>query len=102
MVGLTVPWRSAGNRLGCFSIALDTAAGNIAIAREYAMGRLAYAAHVNSTSTELVLPGWYVKGGEFIQRYSLWLNFVWILPLFIQSRIIAKQKASNATVSRSN
>jgi len=95
---LAIGWQS----LGCFSIAWDTAAGNIAIAREYAMGRLAIAAHVNSTTTEQILPGWYIKGGEFIQRYSLWLNFIWILPLFIQSRIVAKKKLADAAAIISN
>lgn len=95
---LAIGWQS----LGCFAVAWNTAAGNIALARDYAMGHLALAAHVNSTAPELVLPNWYSKGGEFIQRYSLWLNFVWILPLFIQSRIVAKQKSADAAAGNSN
>ena len=96
--GLAIGWQS----LGCFAIALNTAAGNIAIARDYAMGHLAFAAHVNDTSPELVLPGWYSKGGEFLQRYSLWMNFLWITPLFVQWRIVAKQKSSEPSSSNSN
>ena len=95
---LAIGWQS----LGCFSLALDTAAGNIAIARKYAMGNLAIAAHVNSTAPENILPGWYVKGGEFIQRYSLWINFIWIVPLFIQARIVAKQKSADVAAGNSN
>lgn len=89
---LAIGWQS----LGCFAIALNTAAGNIAIARDYAMGHVAWAAHVNSVAPELVLPGWYSKGGNFLNRYSLWLNFLWITPLFVQWRLIAKHKAAAA------
>ena len=87
---LAMGWQS----MGCFAIALNTAAGNLAIARDYAMGNFAFAAHVNAAvHANLVLPNWYSKGGEFLQRYSLWLNFIWIAPLFIQWRIVAKRKA---------
>jgi RNA polymerase sigma factor (sigma-70 family) len=96
--GLAIGWQS----LGCISIALNLAAGNIAIARDYAMGHLAIAAHVNSTAPELLLPAWYSKGGVFLQRYSLWSNFVWIVPLFIQWRIVAKQKSADAATGNSN
>ena len=104
VVGLTVPWRSAGNRLGCFSIALDTAAGNIAIARDYAMGHLALAAQVNGAVPDLksLLPSWYFQGGDFLQHNSLWINFIWITPLFLQWRIVKKQKSSAASVNNAN
>jgi RNA polymerase sigma factor (sigma-70 family) len=95
---LAIGWQS----LGCFSIALNIAAGNIAIARDYAMGHLAIAAQVNSAAPELLLPAWYSKGGEFLQRYSLWINFIWIVPLFIQWRIVAKQKSADAAAGSSN
>jgi hypothetical protein len=90
---LAIGWQS----LGCFAIALNTAAGSIAIARDYAWGQIAWAAHVNSAAPESLLPSWYSKGGEFIERYSLWMNFLWIAPLFAQWRIVKKQKAQDAT-----
>ena len=96
--GLAIGWQS----MGCFAIALHTAAGNIALARDYAMGNLAFAAHVNAAViTRTVLPDWYSKGGEFLQRYSLWMNFLWIAPLFIQSRIVARQKSRTAALATS-
>lgn len=93
--GLAVGWQS----LGCFAIALNTAAGNIAIARDYAMGHLALAAQVNGAVPDLksLLPGWYFQGGEFLQRYSLWIT-----PLFLQWRIVKKQKSSAASVNNAN
>jgi RNA polymerase sigma factor (sigma-70 family) len=98
--GLAIGWQS----LGCFAIALNTAAGNIAIARDYAMGNIAVAAHVNGDipDLKLLLPSWYSSGGEFLQRYSLWINFIWITPLFLQWRIVKKQKSSAAAANNSN
>lgn len=93
---LAIGWQS----LGCFAIALNTAAGNIAIARDYAMGHWAWAAHVNSAAPENILPGWYSQGGRWLGRYSLWMNFLWITPLFLQWRIVAKQKSSGVAVTR--
>ena len=95
--GLAIGWQS----LGCFAIALNTAAGNIAIARDYAVGNLAWATHANSTVPD-VLPRWYTKGGELLQRYSLWINFLWIMPLFVQWRIVKKQKSKDATSNNLN
>lgn len=95
---LAIGWQS----MGCFSIALNAAAGNIAIARDCAWGHLAIAAHVNEAASESILPRWYVQGGEFLQRYSLWLNFIWIAPLFIQWRIVAKHKANEVAAGNSN
>ena len=96
--GLAIGWQS----LGCFAIALNTAAGNIAIARDYAMGHIAFAAHVNTTDPEMILPRWYSKGGELLQRYSLWMNFLWIAPLFAQWRIVKKQRTQDAASNNLN
>ena len=98
--GLAIGWQS----LGCFAIALNTAAGNIAIARDYAMGHIAVATHVNGAIPDLksLLPSWYSSGGEFLQRYSLWMNFLWITPLFLQWRVVKKQKMQDATINNLN
>jgi RNA polymerase sigma factor (sigma-70 family) len=95
--GLAIGWQS----MGCFAIALNMAAGNIAIAHDYALGNFASAAQINAAvNIQAVAPGWYLRGGEFLQRHSLWLNFIWIAPLFVQWRIVLNQKrkaASSAT-----
>jgi RNA polymerase sigma factor (sigma-70 family) len=95
---LAIGWQS----MGCFSIALNAAAGNIAIARDYAWGRLAIAAQINNAASESILSHWFIQGGEFLRRYSLWLNFLWIAPLFIQWRIVAKHKATETATGNSN
>lgn len=95
---LAIGWQS----MGCFSVAWNLAAGNIALAHDYAMGHLALAAHTNSAVPELILPNWYTQGGEILRRYSLWLNFIWIAPLFVQWRIVAKQKAAEVATGNSN
>jgi RNA polymerase sigma factor (sigma-70 family) len=95
---LAIGWQS----LGCFSIAWHTAAGNIALAQDYAWGHFAMATHINSSSQASVLPNWYLQGAEFLRRYSLWLNFIWITPLFIQWRIVAKHKATETASHNSN
>ena len=95
---LAIGWQS----LGCFAIALNAASGNIAIARDYAIGNLAFAANVNHTPVELLVPGWYYAGARLLDRYSLWMNFLWITPLFFQWRMIAKKRLSDPTADHSN
>ncbi|MGC3957264.1 MAG: hypothetical protein QM813_04635 [Verrucomicrobiota bacterium] len=89
---LAIGWQS----MGCFSIGLNAAAGNIAFARDYAWGHLAIAAQVNQAASESIFSHWYTQGGEFLRRFSLWLNFIWIAPLFVQWRLVAKHKAATA------
>ncbi len=93
---LAIGWQSSG----CFAIAWNVAAGNIALAHDYAMGHFAIAAHVNDTAPALVVPGWYSKGGSLLERFSLWMNFLWIAPLFIQWRIIMKRKLADAAAGK--
>ena len=95
---LAIGWQA----LGCFAVAWNVAAGNFALAHDFAMGHQALAAHVNTAAAESMLPAWFSKGGAFLQHYSLWMNFLWITPLFIQWRLIARQKSLNATAITSN
>jgi len=59
-------WR-AGHRLainGLLAIAWNVAAGNIAIAHDFAMGHQAVAAHVNTAAAELMFPPGFSKGAN--------------------------------------
>ena len=91
--GLAIGWQS----VGCCAIALNVAIGNIAIARDYAFGHLTMATHINSGGAEMLLPAWYSKGADLLARHTLWINFLWITPLFIQWRIVSRRRSSGVT-----
>jgi hypothetical protein len=88
--GLAIGWEA----LGCFAFAWDTAIGNIALAWRMAFGHFAWGALVNDDAARTALKAtWFSKWGYFVERWSLLLNLLWITPLFVQWRLIARRKA---------
>lgn len=88
--GLAMGWQA----MGCFALALHAAVGNIAVGYDFAMGHLVLAPNANTIAPQAVMSDWFWKGGTFLQHYSLWVNLLWIAPLFIMWRLVAKQKAA--------
>jgi hypothetical protein len=86
---LAIGWEANG----CFAIALKAASGFVAIARDFADGRIGHAAEANNElAKQFINPNWFFRLSEIVGRYMLVLNLIWILPLVIQQRIIARQK----------
>jgi hypothetical protein len=87
--GVAIGWQS----LGCFAVAWHAAMGYIAVARDFALGNIAHAAQANTDlASQMIKPDWFFKGGQVLGRYSIWMNFLWITPLFIQWRLIARSR----------
>src|SRR5581483_3598332 len=82
---LAIGWES----LGCFAIALKAASGFVAIAGDFADGRIAHAAQANNElATQFIDTNRFFRTRETIGRYMLFLNLLWIAPLVVQQRLI--------------
>jgi hypothetical protein len=87
--GLAVGWQS----LGCFAIAWHAAMGYLAVAHDFALGHIVRATEANTDfASQIMQPNWFFKIGQALGRYSLWMNFIWITPLFIQWRLITRRQ----------
>ena len=90
---LAIGWES----LGCFAIAWKAAAGIVAIAREFAAGGTVSAAQANTEAAkQFMQTGWFFRAGETAGRYSMFLNLLWIVPLVVQQRLIARKNKKTA------
>ncbi len=83
--GIIFGWQAIG---GC-AIGWQSAVGNLAFAHDYAMGRIARALQANNdAASQFINSGFFLPLAEFINRHLLLMNLVWILPLFIQWRLV--------------
>jgi RNA polymerase sigma factor (sigma-70 family) len=81
---------------GCFAIAWQAAAGNFALAHDFALGRIAHAAQANNDiARQFIEPKLFFRCAEFLNCHWLWLILFWIVPMFIQWRIIMRRKAGH-------
>jgi hypothetical protein len=84
--GLAIGWQS----FGCFAVAWNAAAGELSLAHDFALGRIAHAAQVNNeTARHSIEPNWFFHSTRAMLRHWLLLNLLWVLPLVVQWRVIA-------------
>lgn len=89
VLGLAVGWQA----VGCIAIAWNGAAGDIALARNFAVGHLAYAAHANNDVARQIFEShWFCHTALFIGSHWLWLNLLWFLPFLVLWRVACKSK----------
>lgn len=95
--GLAIGWQS----LGCFAVAWNAATGNLALAHDFATGNLARAAQANTDAADaFVRANGFFRFAEWVGKYSVWLNFLWAVPLFAQWRIITRHRRQRESVAR--
>ncbi len=76
--GLAIGWQALG---GC-AIAWSGAAGAIAIAHQFALGKLAQAAQANNDlASQFIEPRLFFRTAEYIAHHMIWLNAIWLLPI---------------------
>jgi RNA polymerase sigma factor (sigma-70 family) len=79
--GLTIGWQA----VGCIAVAWNAAAGDIALAHDFALGHFALAAQSNNeVARQFIEPNWFYRSAEFINNHWLWLNLFWLIPFFFQ------------------
>ena len=76
--GFAVGWRAFG---GC-AVGWSAAEGAVAIARGFAQGAVALAAHANDpTADAFFRSSGFFQSVQVIMRHALWLNWICLLPL---------------------
>ena len=87
--GLALGWQA----FGCLAIAWNAAAGDFAVAHDFALGRLAHAAQANNDlARQFIESNSFSRCAQFIDHHWLWINLLWIVPLFIQWQVTARHK----------
>jgi RNA polymerase sigma factor (sigma-70 family) len=87
--GVVIGWQAIG---GC-AIAWKAAVGSLAIAHDFAQGGIACAAQVNNDLTEqFTNASLFFRFVQALNRHWVWMNFLWIAPLFVQWQIITRSR----------
>jgi RNA polymerase sigma factor (sigma-70 family) len=87
--GVVIGWQAVG---GC-AIAWKAAAGGLAIAHDFAVGGIAHAAQANNdVARQFTDTSLFSRFVQALNRHWVWMNFLWIAPLFVQWQIIARSR----------
>lgn len=89
--GLIVGWQAFG---GAIAIGWNAAVGYFALAHDFALGNIASAAQANNgIARKFLEPNLMLRCAEFINNHWLWINLLWIVPFFVQWRIIVRHRS---------
>ena len=87
--GVVIGWQAIG---GC-AIAWKAAVGSVAIAHDFAVGGFACAAQANNDPAEqFTNASLFFRFVQAMNRHWVWMNFLWIAPLFVQWQIIKRSR----------
>ena len=87
--GLAIGWQAFGG----LAIAWNAAAGGVALARDFALGGIAHAGQANNEIAERFIGAKvFFRSAKGICDYCVWLNLIWVIPMMIQWRIIARKR----------
>ena len=88
--GLVIGWQA----VGCFAFAWKAAAGDFALAHDFAIGSIACAAQANNDiARQFITANLFFRCAQFINNHWLWLALLGIIPMFVQWQLIARRKA---------
>ncbi|MBU6411326.1 MAG: hypothetical protein KGR98_13150, partial [Verrucomicrobia bacterium] len=91
--GLAAGWQAVGG----LAIALNAAAGTIALAHDFAIGRFAFAEQINNQLARQSFEShWFCRCALFINEHWLWLNLFWILPFLVLWWMAQKQRKNRS------
>jgi RNA polymerase sigma factor (sigma-70 family) len=87
--GLAIGWQ-----VFCgVGVAWNAAMGGMAIAHDFADGRIAHAAQANTEiAAQFFRQSLFFRCANVISDHGIWLMLGWIIPLALQSRIIARAR----------
>ncbi|HVU28182.1 MAG TPA: sigma-70 family RNA polymerase sigma factor [Verrucomicrobiae bacterium] len=89
--GVTIGWQAIGG----FALAWKAAAGNFALAHDYAAGGVAHALQANNEiAKQWVEANPYFRWIQIINRHWFWVNFLWMTPLLIQWWLISRKSSA--------
>jgi RNA polymerase sigma factor (sigma-70 family) len=88
--GMAIGWQASG--FG--ALAWNTAGGNFTAAHDFAVGNFAHATNANNdVARQFIVASPFFNCIRVIRQYWVWLNLLWIVPLFLQWRVIARRKS---------
>jgi hypothetical protein len=82
---------------GACAIAWNAAEGWIALARQNALGYIAYGSSDISEANAFVRSGLFFRYAQALMKYFVWLNLLWVVPCLIEWRVVARAKARKTT-----
>jgi hypothetical protein len=90
---LAIGWQA----FGCCAVAWNTAFGGVALAHDFALGGIAHATQVNNAvARQVVGSNLFFHCSQIIVRYCVWLNLLWVVPVIVQWRVIARKRRAQA------
>jgi RNA polymerase sigma factor (sigma-70 family) len=82
---------------GACAMAWNVAEGWIALARQYALGFVAYGAADGQMASAFVQSSLFFRYAEVLKKNFAWLNLLWVVPCLIEWRLVARsRKSANA------
>jgi RNA polymerase sigma factor (sigma-70 family) len=86
---IAIGWQS----IGAYALAWSAAIGNFAIAHNFAIGGLAHAIQANTDAARhFADSNLFFRWIKLLQGHWFWMNFLWIVPLFVQWRLIVRSR----------
>ena len=84
---IVIGWQTMGG----FAFAWHAAMGGaLALARDFALGGLAHAAHANNDmARQFCHDSAFFNFCRTVNRYSFWVNLIWVLPMLLWWRVVA-------------
>jgi hypothetical protein len=87
--GIVVGWQA----VGFYAIAWKAALGGVALAHDFALGGIAHAAQANNDfAKEFIDQNLFFRFAQAVNKHWVWMNFLWIAPLFVEWQIISSHR----------
>jgi RNA polymerase sigma factor (sigma-70 family) len=91
--GVAIGWQA----FGACAVAWSAAAGNIAIAHDFAIGNIVHAAQAeNDAARQFIDSHSFFRLIRSINNHWFWVNFLWLTPLLIQWWLVSRKKKLEA------
>ena len=95
--GVVAGWQA----VGCLAIAWHAAAGNFALAHDFAVGGFAHAAQANNElARQFIESNLFFRWVQVIHSHWFVFNLIWIAPLIVQWQMIARARRRERTDAR--
>jgi RNA polymerase sigma factor (sigma-70 family) len=89
--GLALGWQA----YGACALGWKAAVGWIVVAHEFALGSIAHGGAGVEAARKFVGSSPFFHFAQMIMKYFAWMNLLWVVPLTIQARIVARAKKSS-------
>jgi hypothetical protein len=93
--GIALGWQAFGG----IALGWNAAFGGLSLAHDFAVGAVAHAAQANSDPAEQFFRStFFFRAALITVRYSILMHLVWVVPMFLQWRMIARRRRAQPAV----